>query len=41
MSTMIDKLKNLNLGSEDVVTLTYSEGTDVFVHNESEQKQKS
>ena len=36
MSGMIDKLKNLNLNNEDVVTLTYSEGTDVFVHNESE-----
>ncbi len=36
MVDTIDKLKNLNLDDNDVVTLTFSEGTDVFVHNESE-----
>jgi len=36
MSNMIDKLKNLNLNDDDVVTLSYSEGVGVFVHNESE-----
>jgi len=36
MPGIIDKLKKLNLNNEDVVTLTYSEGTDVFVHNETE-----
>ena len=34
--SMIDNIKNLNLESSAVVTLTYSQGTDVFVHNESE-----
>ena len=29
-------LKNLNLEPDSLVTLTYSEGTDVFVHNETE-----
>ncbi len=30
------KLKSLNLSEGAVVNLTYSEGTDVFVHNETE-----
>lgn len=29
-------LKNLNLEPDSLVTLTYSEGADVFVHNETE-----
>lgn len=36
MTTMIEKLKNLNLDEEAVVSLSYEEGTDVFVHNETE-----
>jgi len=36
MTTMIEKLKSLNLSDDAVVSLTYTEGTDVFVHNESE-----
>ena len=36
MSPTIDKLKDLNLPEDTVVTLTYSEGVDVFVHNETE-----
>jgi len=36
MSEMINKLINLDLKDETIVTLTYSEGTDVFVHNETE-----
>lgn len=34
--SVIEKLKNLNLSDETVISLSYSEGTDVFVHNESE-----
>lgn len=34
--SIIEKLKNLSLSDETVVSLSYSEGTDVFVHNESE-----
>tara|TARA_Y100000310_G_scaffold121500_1_gene120272 strand:- start:3354 stop:3827 length:474 start_codon:yes stop_codon:yes gene_type:complete len=34
--SVVEKLKNLNLPSDAVATLTYSEGTDVFVHNETE-----
>tara|TARA_R110000744_G_scaffold379024_1_gene496158 strand:- start:1766 stop:2239 length:474 start_codon:yes stop_codon:yes gene_type:complete len=30
------RLKSLNLKPDTLVTLTYSEGVDVFVHNESE-----
>jgi hypothetical protein len=30
------KLKDLNLSEDTVVSLSYSEGTDVFVHNETE-----
>ena len=36
MSKTIEKLKSLNLKEDAIVTLSYSEGTDVFVHNESE-----
>ena len=34
--SVIDKLKNLNLTDDAVVSLSYSDGTDVFVHNETE-----
>jgi hypothetical protein len=34
--TLVDKLKNLNIPDNEMVTLTYSDGTDVFVHNETE-----
>ena len=34
--TKIEKLKSLNLSEDTVVHLEYSDGTDVFVHNESE-----
>jgi hypothetical protein len=34
--TIFENLKNLNLNNDAVVSLTYSEGTDVFVHNETE-----
>ena len=30
------KLQSLNLTEETMVSLRYSEGTDVFVHNETE-----
>ena len=30
------KLQSLNLPEDTMVTLTYAEGTDVFVHNETE-----
>jgi len=36
MSTLANKLSNLNLQPDAMAVLTYSEGTDVFVHNESE-----
>lgn len=36
MTPTIDKLKDMNLPEDTVVTLTYSEGVDVFVHNETE-----
>ena len=32
----VDKLKSLNLPMDTVVTLTYSDGCDVFLHNETE-----
>ena len=35
MST-IDKIKALNLSKDSEVTLSYEDGTDVFVHNETE-----
>jgi len=34
--SIIEKIKNLNLSDDTTVSLTYSEGTDVFVHNETE-----
>ena len=34
--TILENLKNLNLDADAVVSLSYSEGTDVFVHNETE-----
>jgi|TARA_R110001583_G_scaffold46283_1_gene145345 hypothetical protein len=34
--SIIDKLKGLELDEGTVVTLTYEEGVDVFVHNETE-----
>jgi hypothetical protein len=33
---ILEKLASLQLPSDAVVTLTYSQGTDVFVHNETE-----
>ncbi len=36
MSSTIEKLKSLNLPEGAEVTLTYTDGTDVFVHNETE-----
>ncbi len=33
---ILEKLANLQLPEDTVVTLTYAEGTDVFVHNETE-----
>ncbi len=33
---IIEKLKNLNLDDDATVHFTFSEGTDVFVHNETE-----
>lgn len=35
-TTTINHLSNLNLDENSTVILSYSEGTDVFVHNESE-----
>lgn len=32
----VRKLQSLNLPEETIVTLTFEEGTDVFVHNETE-----
>mgnify|MGYP003653578306 CR=1 FL=1 len=34
--SITQKLQSLNLEPDAMVTLTYSEGTDVFVHNETE-----
>jgi len=34
--TILESLKNLNLDTDAVVSLSYSGGTDVFVHNETE-----
>ena len=34
--SVIDKLKNMNLDDNAQITLSLSEGTDVFVHNETE-----
>ena len=34
--SIINKLQSLNLPADAIVNLGYSEGTDVFVHNETE-----
>ena len=34
--SVANKLKSMNLPEDALVTLTYEEGTDVFVHNETE-----
>jgi hypothetical protein len=34
--SIVQKLKGLDLSDDTKVTLTYREGTDVFVHNETE-----
>lgn len=34
--SIIQKIKELNLSEDTTVSLSYSEGVDVFVHNESE-----
>lgn len=34
--SVANKLKSMNLSEDAVITLTYEEGTDVFVHNETE-----
>ena len=34
--SIFDTLTSMNLPSDTVVNLSYSEGTDVFVHNETE-----
>jgi len=34
--SIANKLKSMNLPEDTLVTLTYKEGTDVFVHNETE-----
>jgi hypothetical protein len=34
--TIINKLKSLNLRGDEIVSLRYSEGVDVFVHNETD-----
>jgi len=34
--SVVKRLKSLNLANDAMVTLTYEEGTDVFVHNETE-----
>lgn len=36
MSTTIEKLVKLNLEPGTIATLTYEDGADVFIHNESE-----
>ena len=33
--SITEKLQSLNLTNDSFVTLTYSEGTDVFVHNDT------
>lgn len=35
-NTVVDKLSELDLSPETEVTLTYSDGCDCFIHNESE-----
>ena len=34
--SVVKRLKSLKLPEDAMVTLTYEEGTDVFVHNETE-----
>ena len=34
--SIIEKLRNLNLSGDATVSLSYSQGTDVFVHNETD-----
>ena len=34
--SVVKRLKSLNLPEDAMITLTFEEGTDVFVHNESE-----
>ena len=34
--SILEKLRNMNLPSDTVVSLSYSQGADVFVHNETE-----
>jgi hypothetical protein len=34
--SVVKRLQSLNLAEDAMVTLTFKEGTDVFVHNESE-----
>lgn len=34
--SVVKRLKSLNLPEDAMITLTFKEGTDVFVHNESE-----
>ena len=34
--TIVEKIRSLNLPAETKVNIKYSEGTDVFVHNETE-----
>lgn len=34
--SVVKKLQSLNLSEDALITLTYEEGTDVFVHNETE-----
>jgi hypothetical protein len=35
MTTIIERLQNLNIDDDTLVTLEYSDGVDVFVHNET------
>ena len=34
--SVVKRLQSLNLSEDALITLTYEEGTDVFVHNETE-----
>ena len=34
--SILEKLRNMNLPVDTMVTMSYSQGTDVFVHNETE-----
>lgn len=34
--SILEKLRNLNLSGDVMVNLSYSQGTDVFVHNETD-----